>query len=182
MHTGFATAACHKPNQLDPVNQPDPNQPTISQLIVWKVHGAHDHEYNYHDSLHSVEVAQLYPQVGDSITHQWLRVSILPNVHFLRCTVRTRRSPQSLSQRFLAHKTFTLRFHRCGSHILQRPPLVPRLGDKHTPSPKSRKSHHVLLPRISAKLGKQHATQLSLPISAMCVVPFTWLHVPRTGP
>jgi hypothetical protein len=164
MHTGFTPAAYHEPNQLDPVT--NQIQTTITQLIVWKVHVAHDCEHSYHDSLHSVEVAQLYPQVGDSITHQWLRVSILPNVHFLRCTAR--RSSQSLSQRFPACKTFTLRFHRCTSHILQMPPLVPSLGDKRTSSPKSRKSHPVLLPWISAKLGKQHATQLSLPISAMC--------------
>jgi hypothetical protein len=85
-----------------------------------------------------------------------LKVSILPNIHFLWCTAW--RSPHSLSQRFPACKIFTLRFHRCGSHILQRPPLVPRLGDKPTPSPKSRKSHSVLLPRISIKLGKQHVT------------------------
>jgi hypothetical protein len=75
------------------------------------------------------------------------------------------------SQHFLAHKIFTLRFHCCRSHILQRPPLVPSLGDKSTPSPKSRKSHSVLLPRISLKLEKQHATQLSLRISALC---FAW--------
>jgi hypothetical protein len=75
------------------------------------------------------------------------------------------------SQRFPARKKFTLRFHRCGSYILQRPPLVPRLGDKLTQSPKSRKSHPVLLPRISAKLEKQQATQLSIPISALlCAV------------
>jgi hypothetical protein len=72
-----------------------------------------------------------------------LKVSILPNVHFLLCTAR--RSPHSFSQRFSACKIFTLRFYRCGSLILQRPPLVPRLGDKPTPSPKSRKSHHILL-------------------------------------
>jgi hypothetical protein len=94
-----------------------------------------------------------------------LKVSILPNVHFLWCTAR--RSPHSFSHRFLAHKIFTLRFHRYRSHILQRPSLVPRLEDKPTTSPKSRKSHHVLLPRISAKPGKQHVTQLSLPILAM---------------
>jgi hypothetical protein len=35
---------------------------------------------------------------------------------------------------------------------------VPILGDKFTPSPKSRKSHPVFLSRISAKLKKQHAT------------------------
>jgi hypothetical protein len=35
-----------------------------------------------------------------------------------------------------------LRFHRYGSHILEAPPLVPRLGDKFTPSPKSRS--HIL--------------------------------------
>jgi hypothetical protein len=50
------------------------------------------------------------------------------------------------SQCFLAHKILALRFHRCGSHILKCPPLVPRLGDKPTPSPKSKKSHPVLLP------------------------------------
>jgi hypothetical protein len=46
-----------------------------------------------------------------------------------------RRSPHSFSQIFSAHKTSTLRFHRCRSHILQKPPLVPRLG-LHHPSPK----------------------------------------------
>jgi hypothetical protein len=178
MHIGFTPAAYQEPNQLDPNNLPDPNHQ--SQLIMWKVHAAHDREHGYHDCLYSIEVAQLYPQVGDSITHRWLRVSILPNVHFLRCM--TRRSPQSFSQCFSACKTFTLRFHRCGSHILQRPPLVPRLGDKDTPSPKSRKSHPALLPRIYAKLRKQHATQLSLPILALCFVLFTWLHIPWTGP
>jgi hypothetical protein len=30
-----------------------------------KVHTARDREHGYHDSLHSVDVAQLYPQVGD---------------------------------------------------------------------------------------------------------------------
>jgi hypothetical protein len=102
---------------------------------VWKVHVAHDREHGYHDSLHSAEVAQLYPQVGDSITHRWLRVSILSIIHFLRCTAR--RSPHSFSQLFPARKTSTLRFHHCGSHILQKPPLVPRLG-LHHPSPKVR--------------------------------------------
>jgi hypothetical protein len=95
-----------------------------------------------------------------------LKVSILPNVHFLWCTAR--KSPHSLSQRFPTHKIFILRFHNCESHNLQRTLLVPRLRDKLTPPPKSRKSHHVLLPQISAKLGKQHVTQLSLPILAMC--------------
>ncbi len=79
------------------------------------------------------EVAQLYPQVGDSITRRWLRVSILPIIHLLRCTAR--RSPHSFSQLFPARKTSTLRFHRCESHILQKPPLVPSLG-LHHPSPK----------------------------------------------
>jgi hypothetical protein len=147
---------------------------------MWKVHISHDREHGYHDSLHSIEVAQLCPQVGDSITRQWLRVSIFSNVHFLRCMAR--RSPQSFSQRFPVRKTFTLRFHCWGSHILQRPPLVPRLGDKPSPSPKFRNSHPVLLPWISAKMEKQHATQLSLPISAMCFALFTWLHIPWTGP
>jgi hypothetical protein len=53
--------------------------------------------------------------------------------HTLRCMAR--RSPHSFSQIFLAHKTSTLRFHRCGSHILQMPPLVPRLVLHHR-SPK----------------------------------------------
>jgi hypothetical protein len=132
------------------LSQPNP------QLIMWKVHAAHDCEQDYHDSLHSAEVAQLYPQVGDFVTRRWLRVSILPNVHFLRCTAR--RSPHSLSQRFPAHKIFTLRFHRSRSRFLQSPPLVSRLGDKPTPSHKSRKSHPVPLPQISTKLGKQHVT------------------------
>jgi hypothetical protein len=100
---------------------------------VWKVHVTHEREHGYHDSLHSAEAAQLYPQVGDSITRRWLRVSILPIIHFLRCMGR--RSPHSFSQIFPTHKTSTLRFHRCGSHILQKPPLVPRLG-LHHPSPK----------------------------------------------
>jgi hypothetical protein len=30
--------------------------------------------------LHSVEVAQLYPQVGDFITIKWLRISLLSNI------------------------------------------------------------------------------------------------------
>jgi hypothetical protein len=47
----------------------------------------------------------------------------------------TRRSPHSFSQIFPARKTSTLRFHRCESHILQKPPLVSRLG-LHHPSPK----------------------------------------------
>jgi hypothetical protein len=38
-----------------------------SQQIVWKVHVAHDREHDYHDNLHSTEVAQRYPQVGDFI-------------------------------------------------------------------------------------------------------------------
>jgi hypothetical protein len=76
---------------------------------------------------------KLYPHVGDSITRRWLRVSILPIVHFLRCTAR--RSLHSFSQHFPARKTSTLRFHHSGSHILQKPPLVPRLG-LHHPSPK----------------------------------------------
>jgi hypothetical protein len=100
---------------------------------VWKVHVAHDREHGYHNSLHSADVAQLYPQVGDSITRRWLRVPILLIIHFLRCMVR--RSPHSFSHIFLAHKTSTLRFHHCGSHILQKLPLVPKLG-LHHPSPK----------------------------------------------
>jgi hypothetical protein len=126
MYTGFTPAAHHNPDWLDPT------QPK-SQLIVWKVLVTHDREHGYHDNLHSVEVAQLYPQVSDFITHRWLRVSILPIIHFLRCMAK--RSPHSFSQLFLARKTSTLRFYHCGSHILQKPPLVPRLG-LHHPSPK----------------------------------------------
>jgi hypothetical protein len=60
----------------------------------------------------------------------------------------------AFSQCFLARKIFTLRFHCCESHILQKPPLVPMLGDKPTSSSKSRKSHLVILPRIFVKLEK----------------------------
>jgi hypothetical protein len=130
MHIGFTPAAHHNLDRLDPT-QTIPTKK--SQLIVWKVHVAHDREHVYHDNLHSAEVAQLYTLVSDSVTRRWLRVSILPIIHFLRCT--TRRSPHSFSQHFPAHKTSTLRFHRCGSHILQKPPLAPRLG-LHHPSPK----------------------------------------------
>jgi hypothetical protein len=71
-----------------------------------------------------------------------LKVSILPNVHFLWCTAK--RSPKSFSHHFSACKIFTLRFHCCESHILQRPPLVPRLADKPTLSPKSTHISHVI--------------------------------------
>jgi hypothetical protein len=82
-----------------------------------------------------------------------LKISILPNVHFLWCTAR--RSPHNFSQRFPAHKIFTLRFHHYGkSHPTEPPPPVPRLGDKPTLSLKSRKSHHILLPRISTNTKK----------------------------
>jgi hypothetical protein len=104
----------HPYSQTNQTQYPTRPKPTIPQLIVWKVHAAHDREHDYHDSLYSTEVAKLYPQLGDSITHRWLRVSILPNVHFLSCTVR--RSPHSLSHRFSACKTSTLRFHRCRLH------------------------------------------------------------------
>jgi hypothetical protein len=120
-----------------------------------------------HNFTHRLVISSLAKQ---------LKVSILSYIHFLWCMAR--RSPHSFSQHFPACKTSTLRFHRCGSHILQKPPLVPWLGDKPTPSPKSRKSHPVLLPRTSVKLGKQHATRLTLPISALCFARFTWLHVP----
>jgi hypothetical protein len=64
MHIGFTPAACYELNQLDS----SPTEPTtITQLIVWKVHVAHNYEHGYHDSLHSVEIAQLYPRVGDFI-------------------------------------------------------------------------------------------------------------------
>jgi hypothetical protein len=65
MHIGFAPAAYHEPKWPD--SNPTESKPTISQLIVWKVHVAHDCEDGYHDSLHPVEVVQLYPQVGDFI-------------------------------------------------------------------------------------------------------------------
>jgi hypothetical protein len=63
MHIGFTPAAYHEPDWLDPTQ----TVPTKPQLIVWKVHAAHDREHSYHDSLHSAEVVQLYPQVGDFI-------------------------------------------------------------------------------------------------------------------
>jgi hypothetical protein len=66
VHTGFARAAYHEPNQLDP-EKPDRSKPTKPQLIVWKGHAARDREHDYHDSLHSTEVAQRYPHIGDFI-------------------------------------------------------------------------------------------------------------------
>jgi hypothetical protein len=63
MHTSFAPAAYHEPDLLEPTQ----TIPTKSQLIVLKVHAAYDREHGYRDSLHSAEVAQLYPQVGDFI-------------------------------------------------------------------------------------------------------------------
>jgi hypothetical protein len=171
MHTSFTPAAYHEPNRLDS-NPTDPTQP--NPLIMWKVHVAHDHEHGCHDSYTLQRLHNFIHRLVISSLAKWLKVSILPNVHILWCMAR--RSPHSFLQCFPAHKIFTLRFHRCESHILQRHPLVPRLGDKPTPSPKSRKSHHVLLPQIFTKLGKQHVTRLSLPISALCFAWYTWLH------
>jgi hypothetical protein len=114
-----------------------------------------------HNFTHRLEISSLAKR---------LKVSILPNVHVLWCMAR--RSPHSFSQHFPARKIFTLTFHHCRSHILQRPPLVPRLGDKPTPSPKSRKSHPVLLPQISAKLEKTtcYSTKPSHISHVLCVV------------
>jgi hypothetical protein len=39
----------------------DQTQTNHTPLIMWKVHVALDREHDYHDSLHSIEVAQLYP-------------------------------------------------------------------------------------------------------------------------
>jgi hypothetical protein len=60
----------------------------------------------------------------------------------LRCT--TRRSPQSLSQYFPARKTSILKFHRGGSHILQKPPLMLWLGNTTCYSTKPTHINHVL--------------------------------------
>jgi hypothetical protein len=111
---------------VPPVASYESNHPTMSELIVWKIHTTHDCEHDCQDSFTLCRGCTSLPQVGDSITRRWLRISLLPNIHFLRCTAR--RSPQSLSQLFSARKTTTLRFHYCGSHILQRPTLVSWLG------------------------------------------------------
>jgi hypothetical protein len=47
-------------HQLHTTNQATRLNPTITQLIMLKVHVAHNHEHIYHDSLHFVDVAQLY--------------------------------------------------------------------------------------------------------------------------
>jgi hypothetical protein len=166
MHTGFAPATYHEPDRLDlePVrsNPTKPNKSCERSMLLKTVSTAIMTVYTLqmlHNFTHRLVISSLA---------KWLKVSILPNVHFLWCTAR--RSPQSFWQRFPAHKIFRLRFHHCGICIQKRPPLVPRLGDKPTLSPKSRKSHSALLPWISTKLGKQHATPLSLTISAL------WLH------
>jgi hypothetical protein len=141
MHIGFAPDAKHEPDRLDS-NLAAPTQPnptnhvkgpcltTVSTaiMIVYTMQ-------RLHNFTHLLVISSLAKR---------LKVSILPNIHFLWCT--DRRSPHSFSQRFPACKIFILRFHRCGGHILQSPPLGPRLGDKPTPSPKFRKSHPVHLP------------------------------------
>jgi hypothetical protein len=56
-------------------------QPKQTQLIVWMDHVIHDRDHGYHDSLHSIEVAQLYPQVGDFITSK-----VTKSLHFTQRT------------------------------------------------------------------------------------------------
>jgi hypothetical protein len=65
MHPGFTPAAHHNLDRLDPTR-------TIpTKVPANRVKGpSHDREHGYHDSLHSAEVAQLYPQVGNSITRR----------------------------------------------------------------------------------------------------------------
>jgi hypothetical protein len=64
MHTGFAPTTYHEPDRLDSTLE-DLTQPNPTNRV--KVHVAHDREHSYHESLHSAEVAQLYPRVGDFI-------------------------------------------------------------------------------------------------------------------
>jgi hypothetical protein len=47
-----------------------------------RVHVAHDREHGYHDSFHSVEVAQFYPQVGDFIASEATK-----SLHFAQRTL-----------------------------------------------------------------------------------------------
>jgi hypothetical protein len=49
---------------------------------MWKVYFAHDREHDYHDSLHSAEVTQLNPQVGDFIASEATK-----SLHFAQCTL-----------------------------------------------------------------------------------------------
>jgi hypothetical protein len=46
MHTGFAPAAYHEPNQLDQ-DKPIQNHPNRTPTNVWKVLVAHDREHGY---------------------------------------------------------------------------------------------------------------------------------------
>jgi hypothetical protein len=144
MHKGFTPAAYHNPDRLDPTQ--NPNKSCERSMSLMTMSTAIMTVYTL-QRLHNFTNKLVISSLA-----KWLKVSILPYVHFLWCTVR--RSPHSFSQYFPARKTSTLRFHCCGSHIIQKPPLVPWLQDKPTPSPKSRKSHPVPLPRTSAKLGK----------------------------
>jgi hypothetical protein len=60
----------HRPHPCSQTNQNpalDQTQTNHTPLIMWKVHVTRDHQQGYHDSLHSAEAAQLYPQVGDFI-------------------------------------------------------------------------------------------------------------------
>jgi hypothetical protein len=58
------TGLTHVANQNPALDQIQTNH---TPLTVWKVHVTHDREHDYHDSLHSTEVAQFYSQVGDTV-------------------------------------------------------------------------------------------------------------------
>jgi hypothetical protein len=79
MHTGFAPAAYHELDRLDS-NPTDLTQPNPTNHV--KVHVAHDREHAYHDSLHSTEFAQLYPQVGGFIASK-----VTKSLHFAQRTL-----------------------------------------------------------------------------------------------
>jgi hypothetical protein len=113
MHTGFAHAAYHNPDQLDPT-QTIPTKLCERSMSLMTMSTAIMTVYilqRLHNFTHRLVISSLAKR---------LKVSILVNVHFLWCTAR--RSPHSFSQYYPARKTSTLRFHRYGSHIQQKPP------------------------------------------------------------
>jgi hypothetical protein len=148
MLTGLAHAAYHEPNQLDPVTQPDPNHHNPTNCVKGPCRSWSWAQLSWQFTL--------YRCCTTLPTGWWFyHPSVTKSLHFAQSTLLYVYDQQITTKSFTAlpaRKIFTLRFHRWGSHILHRPPLVPRLGDKITTSPKSSKSHPVLLPRIFTKL------------------------------
>jgi hypothetical protein len=73
-----STSSIPRPKPTRP-SYPNQIQPSKSQLIVWKVHVAHDREHGCQDSLYSAVVVQLYPYDG--------HLSVTKSLHFAQHTL-----------------------------------------------------------------------------------------------